>query len=87
MTSVQSWGPPADVVSLIESGLTAKGIPIETILPNTVWTYEVWLAFGRIVKKGEHGVTLALPPEGRGRLSVTLFHLSQTDPIPVQPAK
>ena len=83
---VEAWGPPADVARRIVTELMAKGIPIESILPNTIWTYEVWLALGRIVKKGEHGVTLALPPEGRGRLSVTLFHLSQTEPIPTQPA-
>lgn len=41
-------------------------------LRDNVRPYKLWLSAGRVVRKGEHGV--------RG-----LFHVSQTDSLPVQP--
>ena len=41
----------------IFDGFTAKGIPADQILPReNVFTYGAWLALGRQVRKGEHGV-------------------------------
>src|SRR5580765_6400431 len=38
-------------------GFTAKGIPESEILPReNVFTYQVWRALGRQVRRGEHGV-------------------------------
>ena len=42
---------------VIIEGFVAKGIPESEILPReNVFTYNAWLALGRQVRKGEHGV-------------------------------
>jgi len=41
----------------IISGFSAKGVPVDTILPReNVFTFNAWKALGRHVRKGEHGV-------------------------------
>lgn len=41
----------------ILEGFMARGIPEADILPRqNVFTYQAWLALGRQVRKGEHGV-------------------------------
>jgi hypothetical protein len=59
------------------SGLKRKGIPLAEIVlmdrndpkkPYNVKPFKQWLAEGRMVRKGQHGI--------RG-----LFHVTQTDPI------
>lgn len=75
----------------------AKGIDAADIEPRVnVFTYHAWLALGRQVRKGEHGVrvTTFIPmtktdattgekkPIGRRARGTTVFHVSQTDPIP-----
>jgi antirestriction protein ArdC len=41
----------------IFDGFVAKGIAPEEIKPReNVFTYDAWLALGRVVRRGEHGV-------------------------------
>ena len=84
--------------SSIFAGFTAKGIPIEDILPRkNVFTFHAWRALGRVVRKGEHGVKACTfvpvdskPDAETGEKSsgyrmprtVTVFHISQTDAMP-----
>ncbi len=43
----------------IYQGLMEKGIPQHEIQPReNVFTYQAWLALGRHVRKGEHGVKI-----------------------------
>ncbi len=80
----------------IFNGFMARGIPEAEIMPReNVFTYNAWLALGRQVRKGEHGVkVLTFVPMsaknaetgesetiGRRPRSTTVFHVSQTDPI------
>jgi hypothetical protein len=60
------------------AGFKRKGIPLDQIVlmdrndkskPYTIKPFKQWLAEGRMVKKGEHGI--------RG-----LFHVSQTSELP-----
>ncbi len=78
-------------------GFEARGIPADDIKPReNVFTYNAWKALGRQVRKGEHGVkaTTFVPVSGkqdavsgeqksgfRMPRTVTVFHVSQTDPI------
>lgn len=74
------------------------GIPEEEILPKeNVYTFQAWLAKGRCVRKGEHGVRLTtfIPirtregqdlQDGSGKARIrpkntTVFHISQTEVI------
>jgi N-terminal domain of anti-restriction factor ArdC len=42
---------------LILEGFSAKGIPLDDILPReNIFTFQAWKALGRHVRKGEHGV-------------------------------
>lgn len=81
---------------LIIEGFAAKGIPEDDILPReNVFTFHAWLALGRSVMKGEHGVKVfswvdvkrgddeSGDPEkiSRRRVSATVFHISQTKPV------
>jgi hypothetical protein len=59
------------------NGFRRKGIPLDQIVlmdrtdrskPYTIKPFKQWMAEGRMVRRGEHGV--------RG-----LFHVSQTDPV------
>src|SRR3989337_2606677 len=79
----------------IISGFIEKGIPHDQITPReNVLTYNAWLALGRQVRKGEHGVKVVtfipmskvVHAEGgdkveswRSPRSTTVFHVSQTD--------
>jgi len=82
----------------IFEGFVAKGISLDEIRPReNVFTYHAWLALGRQVRKGEHGVQVLtwvpmtrkadISPEnpsgtiGRRPKSTTVFHATQTDPI------
>jgi len=80
----------------IYEGLLEKGIPEAEIKPRVnVLTYKAWLAVGRQVRRGEHGVKVVtwiamtkkdkktgetLETFKRPRRA-TVFHISQTDPI------
>lgn len=50
-----------------------------------VFTFNAWLAKGRQVKKGEKGVKIVTffekPDGSKQSRSVTVFHLSQTNPV------
>ena len=81
----------------IISGFIEKGIPPDQITPReNVLTYNAWLALGRQVRKGEHGVKVItfIPmskivhgeagdkvESWRSPRSTTVFHISQTDAI------
>ena len=79
----------------IYAGFEAKGIPAADIEPRVnVFSFHAWKALGRSVRKGEHGVKIATVRKGEktdketGEVShfstpwfVTVFHVSQTDPI------
>ena len=87
----------------IISGFAAKGIPEADIKPReNVLTYNAWLALGRRVRKGEHGVKVVTmlttsrettdAETGEVQVkchrrpwSTTVFHVSQTDPVPQSP--
>lgn len=79
-------------------GFIEMGIPEEEILPKeNVYTFQAWLAKGRCVRKGEHGVRLTtfIPIKaadgqdlkgetGKGRMrpkNTTVFHISQTEKV------
>ncbi len=79
---------------VIIRGFMARGIPESEILPReNVFTYDAWLAQGRQVRKGEHGIkvltfiTCAGKEDEKTRekrayrrpWSTTVFHVSQTD--------
>ena len=65
------------------NGFRRRGIPLDQIVlmdrndrskPHTIKPFKQWMAEGRMVRKGQHGI--------RG-----LFHISQTDVIaPAKPA-
>ena len=74
----------------------SRGIPESDIRPReNVFTYNAWLALGRQVRKGEHGVKVVtfvpMTKEdketgerkgiGRRPWTTTVFHESQTDAI------
>lgn len=79
----------------IFEGFKGKGIPESEIIPRVnVFTFKAWLALGRAVRKGEHGVSCLtwIPMSktdketgevktGRRPKSVTVFHISQTDEL------
>ena len=81
----------------IIDGFMARGIPADDITPRVnVLTYAAWLAAGRQVRRGEHGVRVVsfIPmtrkieqADGSVRIdrfrrpgSAVVFHISQTDP-------
>lgn len=80
--------------SAIYNGFNVMGIAFTDIKPReNVFTFNAWIALGRQVKKGEHGVTVTtwIPmtkrddqgvsqPIGRKPKSTTVFHVSQTEP-------
>ena len=82
----------------IFEGFMAKGIPESQILPReNVFTYNAWLALGRQVRKGEHGVKVVTfitcadkkeeQKDGRTHnyrrpWTTTVFHVTQTDALP-----
>lgn len=79
----------ANYAPIIE-GFSEKGIPLDEIVPRVnVFTYNVWRAKGRQVRKGEKGVKIVsfIPTvddngkEKRYPKGATVFHISQTDPI------
>ena len=52
----------------IIAGFIEKGIPEKEILPReNIFTYNAWLAVGRQVKKGEHGVKVLTWVEMKGK--------------------
>src|SRR3990172_3875917 len=82
----------------IISGFIEKGIQPDQIIPReNVLTYKAWLALGRQVRKGEHGVkVLTFVPMSRmvhdetgadkveswrSPMTTAVFHISQTDTI------
>ena len=81
--------------SAIFEGFECKGIPAAEIEPRVnVLTYNAWLALGRQVRRGEHGVKVCTwismskknadgVPQSIGRQprATTVFHVSQTDPM------
>ena len=81
--------------SAIFEGFELKGIPAADIEPRVnVLTYNAWLALGRQVRRGEHGVKVCTwvsmtkkdasgvsQPIGRKPHATAVFHVSQTDPV------
>jgi hypothetical protein len=82
----------------IFEGFMEMGIPEEDITPRVnVFTYDAWLALGRCVRKGQHGVKVVtfVPMNlkdaktgedkfiGRKPRTTTVFHISQTDKVGV----
>jgi antirestriction protein ArdC len=80
----------------IYESFMARGIPESEILPReNVFTYNAWIALGRQVRRGEHGIKVCTfvpmskrnaetgEPEIVGRVprTTTVFHITQTDPI------
>jgi antirestriction protein ArdC len=81
----------------IFEGFMSRGIPENEIKPReNVFTYNAWLALGRQVRKGEHGVKCVTfivcedkkREQATGKKSsyrrpwtTTVFHVSQTDSI------
>jgi hypothetical protein len=76
----------------IMQGFIAKGISPSEIIPReNVFTYNAWIALGRQVNKGEHGVKVVTYIDAKDkvtgnptqfcRVSSTVFHISQTTPI------
>jgi len=78
----------------IYNGFAAKGLNEADIQPRVnVFTYNAWLALGRQVRKGEHGVKVVtwIPvskkkADGskeafRRPKATTVFHISQTDRV------
>jgi hypothetical protein len=81
----------------IYEGFAAKGIPCEDVEPRiNVFTYNAWRAKNRQVRKGETGVKVVTFINAKGKEAeggegqaegfkfsrgVSVFHISQTDPI------
>jgi antirestriction protein ArdC len=79
----------------IFAGFMAKGIPEDAIKPReNVFTYNAWIALGRQVRKGEHGVKCVtfIPcsktdkrtgekESFRRPWTTTVFHVTQTEPM------
>lgn len=79
----------------IYDGFQEKGIAPDDIIPRqNVFTYHAWLALGRQVKKGEHGVKVCTyvpmtkTDKQTGEVEAfkrpkmtTVFHISQTEVI------
>jgi len=79
----------------IFDGFAEKGVPMADIQPRVnVFTFRAWLAQGRVVRKGEHGVRVctfisirrkdAENKDEKGYRkphTTTVFHISQTDPV------
>jgi antirestriction protein ArdC len=82
----------------IFDGLMEMGIAGDQIKPReNVFTFAAWKALGRVVRKGQHGVRVCvfIPRESKNKetgeitqtrmpASTTVFHISQTDPLPTQ---
>ena len=85
----ESW---ANYPAIFE-GFTARGIPEQDIIPReNVLTYHAWLAKGRQVRRGEHGVMVqtwivisnGFDDDEPGKVrriprTAYVFHVSQTD--------
>jgi len=81
--------------SAIFEGFESKGIPAAEIEPRVnVLTYNAWLALGRQVRRGEHGVKVCTfvsmtkknesgvaESIGKQPRMTTVFHITQTDPV------
>ena len=80
----------------IFEGFLEMGISEDSILPReNIFTFNAWLAKGRVVRRGEHGVKVVtfVPCNlkdaktgedkhiGRRPRTTTVFHISQTDKI------
>jgi hypothetical protein len=75
----------------IMTGFMAKGINPSDIIPRVnVFTYNAWIALGRQVSKGEHGVKVVTWIDASDKItgnptklcrSSTVFHISQTELI------
>jgi hypothetical protein len=86
--SVMNYGP-------IINGFIEKGIAALDIRPReNVFTYNAWLALGRQVRKGEHGIKVVTfvtckkqdkktgeESAYRRPWSTTVFHVSQTEAL------
>ena len=73
----------------------SRGIPASDIAPgDNVLTFAAWIALGRVVKRGEHGVKVATIIDGskedqetgerktiKMMRSAAVFHISQTEPL------
>jgi len=84
----------------IIAGFIEKGIAPEEISPReNVLTYNAWLALGRQVRRGEHGVKVLTMVAAKGKpaedgqgasksfkfpRSVAVFHITQTDAVALE---
>lgn len=84
----------------IYEGFIEKGIPEEEIHPRVnVYGFTAWLALGRCVRKGEHGVKIPTyrqiedeDKDGKAMYRsipsmTTVFHISQTEEVNDQTGK
>lgn len=80
-------------IPAIIAGFQEKGIDADNIKPRqNVFTFKAWIALGRVVRKGEHGVKIMtfIPvyvkddktgekvQRGQRPWTTTVFHVSQT---------
>ena len=82
----------------IFEGFEAMGIDADDIRPReNVFTFNAWKALGRVVRRGQHGVTVVTfivskktdpetgeETESKHARRTTVFHVSQTDPLTPQ---
>ena len=90
LTRARSSQATSNFAALFD-GFLSMGIPAADILPReNVLSFHAWRAVGRTVRRGEHGVKLVTwidtkqADTGEARKlarSVTVFHISQTDPL------
>lgn len=87
----------------IIEGFSERGIPVADIRPReNVFTFNAWRALGYTVRKGEHGVKVVTFVEAtktvetgdgtekktfRKPHTTTVFHISQTEKLPVTAAQ
>lgn len=73
----------------IFEGFLAKGLRLDDIRPReNVLTFNAWKALGRVVRRGETGVSIVtwIETEKDGQRTrrpktTTVFHISQTEPL------
>lgn len=97
LENAQNGTSEANYEAIFE-GFAAMGIDPDDVEPReNVFTFNAWKALGRVVRRGQHGVRVAtfIPctktdkatgEESKFRMpkTTTVFHISQTDPLPLQ---
>ena len=97
LANAQNGTSEANYDAIFE-GFAEMGIDPDDVIPReNVLTFNAWKALGRVVRRGQHGVRVAtfVPctktdtatgEESKFRMpkTTTVFHISQTDPLPLQ---